>query len=81
MCNYCNWQPFVEGCDECLDDLVLIPYFARAQVFADSVREKVEGMRDWAEEHEHVTETMEVALANMQEGVNNWIHPRSKGKR
>lgn len=61
----------LELADDILADLDELP--ERAEDFRDSVREKVEGMRDWILENEAVTEKMETALENMKTGVDRWL--------
>jgi hypothetical protein len=57
--------------DGILGDLDSIP--DQGEDFRESVREKVEGMREWIEEHMQVTAKMVVALENMRAGVNRWM--------
>jgi len=61
----------IEYADEILSDLDNLP--ERAEEFAESVREKVEGMKDWMEEHQAVTEKMVAALQNIRGGVDKWL--------
>lgn len=70
MCRTCNWEDFIADCDTLLEELDELP--ERAEDFADSVREKVSGMRGWVEENEHVTEKMVTALHNMIDGAARW---------
>lgn len=61
---------FIRRCKEVLDEVDDLP--TRAGSFAESVREKVEGMMEWAEEKRRVTERMTESLENMSEGVAKW---------
>lgn len=71
MCKNCNWEEFVEECDRVLDRIDDLP--ERAEDFADGVREKIEGMRSWSTENEHVTEAMSDAVENIDGGVGRWL--------
>lgn len=57
--------------EDILSDLDDLP--ERAEDFRESVREKVEGMKDWMEEHQAVTDKMIAALENMRAGLNKWL--------
>lgn len=70
-CDNCDWDEFVERCSETLERCEELP--ERARDFGDSCAEKVEGMREWAAEHQHVTEKMEEALDNIRAGVGRWL--------
>lgn len=61
----------LDFCDELLTDLDELP--ERAEDFRDSVREKVESIRDWVEEHETITERQAEALRNIRAGVDKWL--------
>lgn len=65
------WEAAVEQCDDLLAACLDLP--SRAEDFAFSVREKVESIRDWIVEHEHVTEAQLSALDNMNGGVDRWL--------
>ena len=57
-----------------------------AGTFANSVRDKAIGMKEWMEKHEHATERMVSALANMLEGARRWVkngedYPKSRGSK
>lgn len=71
MCMMCEWEDFVADAESLLCDLDDLP--SRASGFADSVREKTEGMVAWAQSEEHVTERMREALDNMAAGVARWM--------
>lgn len=45
----------------------------RAEDFADSVKERAEGIRDWIIEHNHVTPAQVSALENMREACVKWM--------
>lgn len=65
-----TWEDFVEAARECVDGLDDLP--ERAGDFADSVREKLESMMGWAEEHKVATAAMWTALRNMEAGADRW---------
>jgi hypothetical protein len=65
-----DWEEFIEEGESLLTRLDDLP--DRAADFADSVREKVEGMVGWAREHEQATDRMWGALENMSDGVRRW---------
>lgn len=58
-------------CRELLSDLDELP--ERAEDFAHSVKEKVEGMEEWIDSNSAVTERMQGALLNMRGGVDRWL--------
>lgn len=58
-------------CEQILDLTDDIP--EAGQSFADSVREKTEGIQYWIEENEHCTEAQGSALENMLAGVERWL--------
>lgn len=66
-----SWEDFVEQCEQVLLDVDDIP--ERGESFAEAVREKIESMKEWAEEHEAVTEKMVKALEGMAGGVAKWL--------
>ena len=66
-----DWEEALELCEEIEDLLGDLP--ERAEDFAQSVGEKVDSMREWIEENEHVTEKMVDALENMKEGSERWM--------
>ena len=66
-----DWQDFVSDCDSLIRMCEDVP--ERGADFASSVQERVEGMRQWAEENRHVTEKMEAALTRMTDGVAKWM--------
>lgn len=61
----------VEQCDNILELIEELP--ERAEEFGDSVREKVESMKAWIVEHDHVTEAQQQSLTNMESAVLRWI--------
>lgn len=62
---------FLEGCDSLLELLDTLP--SAAAEFAESVGEKVDSMRAWAEDNGTTTARMVTALENMREGAERWI--------
>lgn len=58
-------------CESILEKLDDIP--DRGQDFAESVREKVESIQAWVEEHGDATQAQLDALQNMEDGVDRWI--------
>ena len=62
-----SWQGFRDQCLALLARCEELP--ERAEDFAGSIIEKVEGMAEWAEENEHATEAMRHALENMADAV------------
>lgn len=72
MCDQCDWEDFLERANTLLSDVDDLP--ERAEEFAEGVREKTSGMVTWAEENKHVTDKMEIALSNMQDGAGRWLH-------
>jgi methyl-accepting chemotaxis protein len=71
MCADCDWKGFVKDANDLIEETEQVPPAGAA--FAESVTEKIEGMRDWSKENEHVTEKMENALSNMRRGVEKWV--------
>lgn len=61
----------IEQCENILELLDDLP--ERAEDFADSVREKVESIKGWIEENDHVTDGQINALDNMEGAVLRWI--------
>lgn len=61
----------LEQCDRILALCDDVP--ERGEEFAESVRGKVESIRDWIEEHGEATEAQQQALDNMEEAVGRWI--------
>ena len=66
-----SWQGFRDQCLALLARCEELP--ERAEDFAGSIIEKVEGMAEWAEENEHATEAMRHALENMADAVERWL--------
>jgi hypothetical protein len=66
-----DYEEAIEYAEYILSDLDDLP--ERADAFADSVREKVTGMKAWMEEHQRVTEKMVTALQNIRGGVDRWL--------
>jgi hypothetical protein len=66
-----DYEEAIEYAAEILIDLEDLP--ERADDFAESVREKVAGMKSWMVEHRRVTEKMIIALQNIRGGVDRWL--------
>lgn len=66
-----DWHEAVEFCEALLEDIDDLP--AKADDFVESVRPKVEGIRDWVTDMRHVTEKQITALENIQKGVDKWL--------
>ena len=66
-----DWQNFVDQCENVLQDIDDIP--ERGEDFAESVREKVEGMMYSAKDRQSVTDNMADALENIADGVSRWL--------
>ena len=66
-----SWEHFIEDAEKLLRDVDDLP--ERAEEFADGVRERVEGMIEWARDNEHATDKMWSALYNMRDGVARWL--------
>lgn len=71
MCKTCDWEGCIGAIDAALSDLAGLP--EAAADFSGSVEEKLESIRAWVEEHEHVTEAQETAVANMANGIQGWM--------
>ena len=69
-----DWEDAVEQCDRVLEKLEDMP--TAGQDFADSVREKVEGIRESILKFENATTGQYAALDNMEEATDKWINPR-----
>lgn len=61
----------LDQCDRIADLCEQVP--ERGEDFASSVLEKVESIRDWIEENDHVTEKQLKSLENMEAGVLRWV--------
>ncbi len=59
-------------CDTILGMIEDLPM--EADDFGESVGEKVRGIRATIEKRQIVTEPQQIALNNMQSGVENWLH-------
>lgn len=66
-----TWDEALGFCELLLEDLDDLP--TKAAEFQESVRSKVEGMQDWIETNQHVTNKMIKALENMRGGVDKWL--------
>jgi hypothetical protein len=58
-------------CDEILELIEELP--DAASDFGESIKDKVESMREWIEENETVTPKMYTALENMKAGCAKWL--------
>jgi hypothetical protein len=74
MCTFCGWKAFAREARDLLADMEDPP--PGGEDYFQSVQEKVEGMLEWAEEKEHVTDKMETALENMARGIHAWLERR-----
>lgn len=61
----------VELCDDILSACEDVP--EAAEELAASIYERVESIRDWIVEKDHVTAKQQTALDNMQQAINNRI--------
>ena len=66
-----DWEEFLVEAQEVLDLLDEIK--GAGTDYANSVSSQLEGVMEWVEEHEHVTERQEAALANWREGAEKWL--------
>lgn len=64
-------QEFIEKCEQALLDATEVP--EAGEEFAASVSDKIERMKKWAEERNHVTEKQQEALENMCGGIARWL--------
>ena len=55
-----------------LEDIEELPEVA--EDFAASVGEKAASIIEWIEEHDHVTDGQIMALENMRDGIDRWLH-------
>jgi len=67
-----NWEDALEIADEILD-MIDNDLPEEAEEFAESVEEKVRDIRNWIEDHRHVTERQVEALENMKRGCEKWM--------
>ena len=58
MCRHCEWEDYLSKCQEMLED----PDCAFAY-------DTIEGIGDWIEENEHVTERQKEAVDNIAHSV------------
>lgn len=54
MCSGCDWETGLEEIEECLDD----PDYEFAE-------DTLEGIKEWVEHHEHITEKQQEAIDNI----------------
>ena len=66
-----DWEDVVEFCEGILSDVDELP--ERAGDFAESVRDRVEGIKEFIEENRRFTQNQYDALANMHNGVHKWL--------
>jgi len=70
MCTSCDWETFVDSCEDALTDIEQVSDRCDAK---ESWEEKVTGMQEWARDNEHVTERMTDALDRIVSGVSRWL--------
>lgn len=58
MCSRCDWEDVLERIEEMLGDSDY-----------DFARDTLEGIREWVEDEEHVTERQKTAVDNIYESV------------
>lgn len=58
MCSRCDWEDVLERIEEMLGDSDY-----------DFARDTLEGIREWVEDKEHVTERQKTAVDNIYESV------------
>ena len=76
MCEVCAYGESIDVADGIINMSNQIDEENHSQSaisFADSVREKAIGMKEWMEDKEHVTEKMRSALDNMSSGAERWL--------
>ena len=83
MCDNCDWDDYATKAQEIIDTCETIleenPTSDAADEFvngdgdSDGVTAKAEGMLEWIEEKEHVTDKMKKAIDNMLGGAKNWL--------
>jgi len=71
-----DWSTFVDSCNEAIllaDEIIENEELSGGHNFAESVKEKVEGMKKWATEKEHATERMFTSAENILGGLERWL--------
>lgn len=72
MCGDCGWEDLAYQIQEVLDEV--LPEIPEAgSDFADSVEAKLVSIRDFAEEHQHVTDAQFAAAHNMMAAARRWL--------
>lgn len=66
-----TWEDAVKQCEHILELCAQVGGAGRA--FAESVSEKVESIAETITQRQSVTEGQQLALGNMQRGVEKWI--------
>lgn len=61
----------IDQCDHILTLCDDVP--ERAGDFATEIMEKVQSVRDWVEEHDHVTPKQSAALDGWERGIAKWV--------
>ncbi len=64
-------EDFVEACTECIDRCDEVP--EAGEEFAWSIKERLQGMREFAETKERVTAKMVAAMENMSAAIERWL--------
>ena len=70
MCSACDWKTEIERAQRLISDAADL--LSRAEDFASGVTERLEGMVEWMEANEHVTEKMIEAMDNIERGIERW---------
>lgn len=71
MCDECRWETYLETIEEAVADAERIEGPGRD--FADSVTEKLEGIKVWVQRTEHITDAQADAVDNMAGGIDRWV--------
>ena len=69
MCDTCSWEDFVAESADLIERIEDLPDACDA---AESWAEKIESMKAWAKDNEHVTDKMETAFDAIESGVARW---------
>ena len=73
MCSRCDYEDFINECQECLDFIDENKFPEKAEEYIANITEKVRGMKEWADENNHATEKMADSLTRIRESVSKWI--------